>query len=286
MSKIEVNQVDPQSGTTLTLGTSGDTVSIPSGVTLANAGTVTGIPTSALSGTIATAQIADDAVTLAKMAPGTDGNLITYDASGNPVAVATGSSGQVLTSAGAGAVPSFADAGGGAYNLLSTTTISSQVASVSITSNIDSTYRDYMFIFSDIHTSADDRVIQANVYSSNGSPDVGSNSYNCAGIGYRSDNAGLNQASASAGYSQISLWGQGNANAEAGSLVLYMFNPSGTTHNKSFMSTSIAQTIDGRTAVGTNGFLYRNGTVAVTGMRFLPSSGYFHSGVIKLYGIS
>jgi hypothetical protein len=42
MSKIEVNQVDPQSGTTLTLGTSGDTVSIPSGVTLANAGTATG----------------------------------------------------------------------------------------------------------------------------------------------------------------------------------------------------------------------------------------------------
>jgi len=34
MSKLEVDQVDPQSGTTLTLGTSGDTVSIPSGVTL------------------------------------------------------------------------------------------------------------------------------------------------------------------------------------------------------------------------------------------------------------
>ena len=42
MSKVEVDQVDPQSGTTLTLGTYGDTVSIPSGVTLANAGTATG----------------------------------------------------------------------------------------------------------------------------------------------------------------------------------------------------------------------------------------------------
>ena len=56
---------------------------------------------------VTTAKIADDAVTLAKMASGTDGNLITYDTSGNPAAVATGSSGQVLTSAGAGAVPSF-----------------------------------------------------------------------------------------------------------------------------------------------------------------------------------
>jgi len=103
MSKVEVDQVDPQSGTTLTLGTSGDTVSIPSGVTLANAGTVTGIPTSALTGTIA----------LNQMATGTDGNIISYDASGNPVAVATGSAGQVLTSAGAGAPPTFAAAGGG-----------------------------------------------------------------------------------------------------------------------------------------------------------------------------
>ena len=37
---------------------------------------------------VTTGKIANDAVTLAKMAPGTDGNLITYDASGNPAAVA------------------------------------------------------------------------------------------------------------------------------------------------------------------------------------------------------
>ena len=58
MSKIEVDQVDPQSGTNLTLGTSGDSILIPSGVTLANSGTVTGIPASAInSGTIATARL-------------------------------------------------------------------------------------------------------------------------------------------------------------------------------------------------------------------------------------
>ena len=56
---------------------------------------------------VATAEIQDNAVTLAKMASGTDGNIISYDASGNPVAIATGSAGQVLTSAGAGAQPSF-----------------------------------------------------------------------------------------------------------------------------------------------------------------------------------
>jgi len=41
------------------------------------------------------------------MASGTDGNIISYDTSGNPVAVATGNDGQVLTSAGAGAIPTF-----------------------------------------------------------------------------------------------------------------------------------------------------------------------------------
>ena len=57
--------------------------------------------------------IADDIISLAKMSSGTDGNLITYDASGNPAAVATGTSGHFLKSQGAGSVPVFAAAGGG-----------------------------------------------------------------------------------------------------------------------------------------------------------------------------
>ena len=59
--------------------------------------------------------VSDNAITLAKMAPGTDGNLITYDASGDPAAVVTGTATHVLTSNGAGAAPTFqAPAGGGA----------------------------------------------------------------------------------------------------------------------------------------------------------------------------
>ena len=44
------------------------------------------------------------------MAGGTDGNIISYDASGDPVAIATGTDGQVLTSTGAGSPPAFEDA--------------------------------------------------------------------------------------------------------------------------------------------------------------------------------
>jgi hypothetical protein len=42
MSKIEVNAVEPQCGNTLTLGASGDTITIPSGATITNNGTQTG----------------------------------------------------------------------------------------------------------------------------------------------------------------------------------------------------------------------------------------------------
>ena len=56
---------------------------------------------------VTTAKVADNAITLAKMAGGTDGNLITYDANGDPAYVNTGSAGEVLTSAGTGAPPTF-----------------------------------------------------------------------------------------------------------------------------------------------------------------------------------
>ena len=55
-------------------------------------------------------KIPDDAIGLAHLAAGTDGQVITYDASGNPVAVGPGTDGQVLTSTGAGSPPAFEDA--------------------------------------------------------------------------------------------------------------------------------------------------------------------------------
>ena len=58
-------------------------------------------------GSIDTIHIANDQITLALMAGGTDGQILTYDASGDPVAVGPGTDGQVLTSTGAGSPPAF-----------------------------------------------------------------------------------------------------------------------------------------------------------------------------------
>lgn len=57
--------------------------------------------------------IANKAVEIVMLDDGTDGELITWDASGVAATVAVGSSSQVLTSNGAGAAPTFQAAGGG-----------------------------------------------------------------------------------------------------------------------------------------------------------------------------
>lgn len=68
-------------------------------------------------GSVITAKLANDAVTLAKLAHGTAGNLITFDAAGAPAAVATGNAAQILTSNGAGAAPTFQAAAAGSQDV-------------------------------------------------------------------------------------------------------------------------------------------------------------------------
>ena len=114
--------VDPTADRTITLPNITGTI-----ITTGDTGTVSGtmVADNAIDsdhytdGSIDSAHLANDAVTLAKLAGGTDGNIISFDASGNPVAVATGSDGQVLTSSGAGVVCAFEDAaaGGAGYFL-------------------------------------------------------------------------------------------------------------------------------------------------------------------------
>ena len=113
----------PKSGTNLTFnsntgiltatGFAGDITGDVTGNVSGSSGSTTGNAATASTATT----VSDNAITLAKMAPGTDGNLISYDTNGDPVAVATGTSGQVLTSNGAGAVPTFQAAAGGAVVL-------------------------------------------------------------------------------------------------------------------------------------------------------------------------
>jgi hypothetical protein len=87
---------------------SGTAASLKAGSVTTNAN-LTGPVTSSGNATA----IADKALAIAKLADGTDGELITWNASGVIAAVAVGSATQVLTSNGSGAAPTFQAAAGG-----------------------------------------------------------------------------------------------------------------------------------------------------------------------------
>ena len=110
-------------------------LTISGGVTVANTGvatvvtnanltgevTSTGNATTIASGVVDQDNMADNAIGLAELAHGTDGNLYTFNCAGAPAFVATGCMDQVLTSNGAGAAPTFQAAASPTHTLLGTT---------------------------------------------------------------------------------------------------------------------------------------------------------------------
>ena len=128
-------------------------------ITIDGDGTITGLSAGGLpNNSVQTADIADDQITLAKLAGGTDGQIITYDASGNPVAVGPGSDGQILTSTGPGSPPAFEAAPGGTCVLVGRTVVSSGSAAeidIEDTSLFDGTYDRIVLSFSAIRLSTD-----------------------------------------------------------------------------------------------------------------------------------
>jgi len=195
----------------------------------------------------------------------------------------TASSGQVFTATSATAAD-FQDAAGGAFTLLSTTTVSSAVAQVNITANIDSTYKNYMWILTDIKSASNNVRLRVQAFSSGGSPDTGSH-YMYAGSGHRSDNGSLDMNSAGSGHAEITLAPSSDEAHRHNQFVMYMYNPSGAVSYKQFHVTNQQTLGDNKLGVGEVGFTYKK-TIAVTGLRFFFSSGNITSGVWKLYGIN
>ena len=94
MSTIEVNKITPVSGgTTVQVGESGDTINIPAGATIANAGTATGFGVSLANG-------ADNRVVTASSASALNGESnLTYDGTELTVGEASTNNGYLTISA-------------------------------------------------------------------------------------------------------------------------------------------------------------------------------------------
>ena len=180
---------------------------------------------------------------------------------------------------------------GGSMVLLSTVTASSS-STVSFTSGIDSTYKEYIFKFIDIHPASDSDV----QFQFNGSADTGSN-YNVtkttthfSAYHYEADtytSVGYNTAydlAQSTAFQTLST-SIGADNDQCGSGYIHLFNPSSTTFVKHFISNvSFVQSDDVQRIDYVSG--YFNTTSAVDAVQFKVSSGNIDAGTIKMYGVT
>tara|TARA_R100000008_G_scaffold85434_1_gene75362 strand:+ start:1301 stop:1906 length:606 start_codon:yes stop_codon:yes gene_type:complete len=179
---------------------------------------------------------------------------------------------------------------GGSLNLISTQTASDS-STLSFTSGIDSTYKEYVFKFINIHPGS------AQYFTFQGSTDGGSN-YNTTITSTAFDAYHMEDASAqdlryltggdlaeSTSFQPIYTVTPNTDNDASASGFLHLFDPSNTTFVKHFFSTMSIMTDN---PAADNYFVGGkfNTTSAINAVQFKLASGNIGSGVIKLYGVS
>ena len=179
-----------------------------------------------------------------------------------------------------------ADAGGNLVKIATTTASSS--ASLSFTSGIDSTYKEYMFFFNNLHPQTDDTklVFQTTTDGSNFNTTL-TNTYFLArnqednssrALGYSADDE---QAQGTAFQRLNESTGSDNDQSVSGHM--HLFEPSSTVFVKHYISRTVS-IFDRATDVFGAG--YFNTTSAITGIQFKMSSGNIDSGTITMYGVT
>ena len=172
--------------------------------------------------------------------------------------------------------------------LLQTQTASSS-ASISFTSNIDSTYPIYVFKFINIHPATNNTHLMVNFRDGGSSYDATKTTTVLYAYHDESDSeasviysTGSDLAQSTSG--QRLTGGGGNGTDESASGTLHLFDPSNTTFVKHFIGRSITYNhsnyVNDWYSAG-----YCNVTAAIDAVQFSMSSGNIDSGTIKLYGI-
>ena len=182
-------------------------------------------------------------------------------------------------------------AGGGAWNFISKSTASSD-STIDFTSGIDSTYKEYLFTFKNIHPASDSAEFSFQA-------DTGTNtSYNqtitstffnaqhrqdaaVSGLAYAADH----DLAQSTSFCKIGFR-TGNDDADMCiSGELHIFGPSSDTFVKHFYS-RFSSLDTGPYACDTYAAGYFNLTTALTRFQFKMNTGNIDSGTIKLYGVT
>ena len=239
MGTLRTKTIEPATGSTLTLGASGDTITVSS-----------------------------DSIKTNTFKDAGGNTLFTSDGAGT------------LSSINSGLVP-------GGPILISTST-ASNVSSVDITSGIDSTYDEYMFVCTDIHSREDDRGFnfQVNAAGQSGFNETITSTYFMAQhyeSGTTSTLAYFTNMDLAQGTGNQKLTHQGNDADQASVVILHLFSPASTTYVKHFYFQGSAYQSDDRN-YNAFGAGYINTTAAIDEISFYMSGGNF-DGVIQMYGI-
>ena len=166
----------------------------------------------------------------------------------------------------------------------------SSSSSVSITSGIDSTYKEYIFVFNNLHLSNDNAQPQINFSIDGGSNyNVTKTSTNFSSAHNEADSSTLLGYNGSWDLAQATTpqpltAGTGNENDESASGYLHLFDPSNTTFVKHFIANINSTPSDNS---GQNLFIggYGNTTSAINAVQFTVSAGTLDSGTIDMYGV-
>ena len=183
----------------------------------------------------------------------------------------------------------------GALTLIKTLTASSSSTLYFVNGSsdvvLDSTYKEYIFIFNNIHPSEDNRNFGFTM-----SVDGGSN-YNVAKTtsfiyAYHDETDGYSGLTYHTGKdltqgtgNQMVLVETGNDNDQSGSGYMHLFNPSSTTFVKHFIAFGNSYEA---TNNNQNSFVsgYGNTTSAVNAIQFSMSSGNIDAGTVQLFGVN
>ena len=172
-----------------------------------------------------------------------------------------------------------------------TASSSSDLSFVNGTSDVvlDSTYKEYLFTFNNIHPATDGAHFQVNFRDGSTAYDATKTTsffyaYHDEGGGTPALSYVASEDLAQSTSSQRLTSGQGNANDESASGYLHLFNPSSTTFVKHFITHNV--TYQDNNSVNDNYVAgYINTTSAIDEIQFKFDDGNIDSGTFQLFGV-
>lgn len=152
--------------------------------------------------------------------------------------------------------------------------------------HLTSTYKKYIIDLIDVVTSADGGYIEFVVSEDNGATYKGGSDYNSGGMSITTGGTTITgYAQANVGKVDINHQGIGNALGESLNATITMFNPAGTTKHKSFFMDITNQNSNGDTCRYAGNASYKGTVNAINNIKIYTNSGQPIFGTFKLYGI-